>query len=175
MPVVVLRIEGHPQPASLETDDWVVSRPSNTDDDLNRYLHKPENTTDRWRIEDPKGYGRQGRIVDVNITLPSIFSDISIDEDAVRYVRVFLTSDQQAKWPQVGERVTIAANPVAHGPWICVTPRGPCTSSQPASDKGSQSALIGDAGKVVKVTPMRSARNEPLARVEIDVLRPVKP
>ena len=175
MPVAVVRIEGHPLPTSIENDDWLVSRPSNSDDDQNRYMHKPEDNETRWRIEDPKAYEKQGRVVDVEIIRGTGFSNVSIDEDAIRHKRVFLTSDLKSNWPQVGDRVEIIKNPVAPGPWLCQTPRGRCTSATPVANPEAQSALIGDTGKVVSFSATRSARNEMLGRFVIDVPRPVKP
>lgn len=175
MPIAIVRIQGHPLPTSLGNDDWVVSRPSNTDDDPHRYIHKPENTADRWRIEHPTDYARQGRIVDVRILPPSVYSEISIDEDAIRYKRVFLTSDQQGSWPSIGERVEIIANPTAKGPWLCQSAGGSCKAAQPASNPGSQSALIGDKGKVIVVTVMTTSRSGTIGRIEIDVPRPIEP
>lgn len=159
----------------MEPDDWIVSRQSNTDDNPNRYLQKPENTTDRWLIEHPKDYRKQGRIVDVNHLAGTGYSEVSIDEDAVRTKRVFLSDDKQSAWPTPGDRVEIITNPVANGHWLCQTPRGRCKSAQPVSNPASQSALLGDKGKVVDVTAMPTTQRNMIGRIQIDVPRPVQP
>lgn len=174
MPIVVVKIEGQPSASSLESGDWVISSASNSDDDPNRYLRKPEDHQSQWRIEAPKGYARGGRVVDVEHISATIFSNVSIDTDAARFKRVFLTSDRQSDWPRVGDYVKIIKNPIGFGPHLCQTPRGRITSSQPVANPGSQNALVGDEGKIVVVKVIPTAKNGLVGRLEVDVLKPVE-